>query len=153
MAGITGVTRRANDMEKELEALLVEAENLMAPENRDEFATQVELVFLKCNVKLIEMCSKMANLSSADQSEKVNKKWRDLRAKSEALRRRNELMCHSTREEFQATLMWMAEQGTKDDLMVLRQVRPSLVDGSDDLNRLFDIAEQRITERMTDLSG
>ena len=150
MAGIAAVTLRVNDMEKELEALLVEAENLMAPEEREEFAAQVEFIFLKSNVELIEMCSsKMANLSAADYPGEVNKKWRDLRARSEVLRRRNELVSYSTPEEFQATLMWMAEQGTQEDLSLLRRIRTSLPDRSDDLNRLFEIAEQRISQRIT----
>jgi len=149
---IDAVTRRVNDMEKELEALLVEAETLIAPEEREEFATQVELMFLEANGKLIDMCSKIATSKSADPSEEVNQKWRDLRAKSEVLRRRNELFSDSTTEELKATLMWMAEQGTADDLPLLRRVRMSFRDGSEDVNHLFEIAEQRISHRVTGFS-
>jgi hypothetical protein len=149
---IDAVTRRVSDMEKELETLLVEAESLVAPEEREEFATQVELMFLEANGKLIEMCSKIASSRSADQSEEINQKWRDLRAKSEALRRRNELFSDSTTEEFKATLMWMAEQGTADDLPLLRRVRTTFRDCSADVNHLFEIAEQRISRRVTGFS-
>ena len=152
MANIAAVTKRVNEMDNELGELLAEAENLIAPEKRAEFATHIELMFLNSNVQLIEMCSKMADMTGVDQSDEVVKKWHELRAKSEVLRRRNELLSHSTPEEFQATLMWMAEQGTADDLSLIRQIRTWRADGTENLNRLFDIAEQRICQRVSGVS-
>lgn len=149
MANVAAVTKRVSDVEKELGELLIEAENLIAPEKRAEFASQIELMLLNSSVKLIEMCSKVATTGSVHGSDEVNRKWHDLRAKSEALRRRSQLLNCSTPEDFEATLMWMVERGTEEDLALLRRARALLPRHAENLDRLFDIAEWRIGERVS----
>lgn len=149
MAGIATVTKRVSDVEKELGELLIESEHFIAPEKRAEFAHQVELMLLNSSVRLIEMCSKVASARGANGADEVNRKWHHLRAKSETLQRRSQLFSSSTLPDFEATLMWMAEQGMEDDLSLIRQVRSSLPVRAENLDRLFDIAEQRISERVS----
>lgn len=149
MPGVAAVTKRVNDVEKELGELLVEVESQIPPGKRAEFANQVELTLLNSSVNLIELFSKEAKVRAAYNSHEVDRKWRDLRAKSEAMRRRSQLLSYSTLDDFEATLMWMAEQGVEDDLYLLREVKGSLPHASENLSRLFAIAEQRISERVS----
>jgi hypothetical protein len=54
----------------------------------------------------------------------------------------------STLQDLEATLMWMAEQGVKEDLDLLRQVKKNRPYPSADIVQLLEITEQRLNERV-----
>jgi hypothetical protein len=153
MGSVAAATKRVDDVEKELNDLLEEAEMRIAPEKRDEFAHQVELLLLNANIKLIEMLSKEARARSEEHLPESARRWHELRAKSEILKRRLQLTNPSTPQDFSATLMWMAELGGEEELNLIRQVKQSPPFSSEMTQRLMSIAEQRIYQRQRGSDG
>jgi len=81
---------------------------------------------------------------------KVLPRWRKLRADVEAISRRLELRNASSEQDFKATLMWIAEHGIEVDLALLEELKKDLRYHSNEINRLIEIAEAKISERVSE---
>lgn len=147
MSSIAAAAAKMLDVEKELGELLIEAEERIGPEKREKFASKVESILLNTSIELIEVFSKEVLRQSDSTKSEIKKKWRDLRVRSELLRRRNQLMAPATLQEFEAALMWMTEQGGEEELEMLRALREAPPFHSENVEHLLNEAEQRIIGR------
>jgi DNA-binding transcriptional regulator YiaG len=93
--------------------------------------------------------SREAENCIAERLPRVLFKWRRLRTEIEALSRRLELRNSSTEQDFKRTLMWMAERGMEVDLALLDEVKKDPLYKSDEINRLIEITEDKISERVS----
>jgi len=66
---------------------------------------------------------------------------------AEAVTRNFQLTHPASEEEFKATLWWIIECGTENDLALLRELKENPPYASDEIHKLLDIAMQRIRER------
>lgn len=149
MGNIATATKRIDAVGRELNDLLEEAEAYIAPDRREDFARQVELMLLSSSIELIEGLSKEARTHSEENRPGAARRWHELRAKSEALKRRLQLLRPETPQDFEATLMWMSERGGGGELELIRQIKQAPPFSSETIDDLIDIAEQRITERLS----
>ena len=131
-------------LKEDLPNLLAKTEEEVIPEKRQEFAIQVGLV-LKAYV---EELAKEVHLHTNGGWGKIVADWHELPAKIEMIVRRRELENPRSQQDFEATLMWMAERGEAEDLELIRKVREVPSYSSQGIDELFEIAEKRISERI-----
>ena len=74
--------------------------------------------------------------------------WRNLRNKTEKMWRRTILLKPDNLQEFQATLMWMAEKGTQEELDLIVKVKNNPPYTSKTINSLWELVENRIQKRL-----
>lgn len=131
-----------------LERLLEKIEKYIVPEKQIEFAHIAELARLDSCITLIEGLFKEARIRSNAGLDEIATELHELRAEYQTLKRRLELSNPSTQEAFIRTLWWMAEKGMAEDLEMLRQMKEARLYWSEDIQRLFEIIEQRFRERI-----
>ena len=147
MKSVAATKAKMFDVERELGDLLIEAEEHIAPERREEFASKVELILLDTSIELIEVFSKESLCQSDRAKSELKKRWHALRVRSELLRRRNQLLSPASPREFEAALMWMAEQGGAEELEIIRTVRETPPFSSQNIEHLLGVVEERIISR------
>ena len=163
MTNIAAVADRIEDVEREVDSLLVETQEQTRPEKREElvrrveeireeFAYQVAIAVLESEIKLIETLSKEV-LKFRDDSRYFTLKLLKLREKSEIRKRRLQLLKPLNSEDFRVAIMWMAEQGEREDLCLIEQVKADPPLTSEDIENLIHIAELMIIERNFDHQG
>lgn len=178
MAANPAIARTIDIVEKNLDDLLEETEEHVAPEKKNEFDRQIASLreaFNKAIIKsiasevisqaedekinknmcsipislndYIESLSKQAKSHIGDNWEEIASKWHNIYANTEELSRRCELLSPSTPEQFVATIYWMAERGAEGDLILLQDTRKAPPAQVKDIDKLINLAEQRIVTR------
>lgn len=123
---------------------LHEIDNHVSPVQRHNFESHVTQMLLGVVNKL----AKETRATSPDAWTEQASKWRDVRFKIEVLGRRLELLHSPNQIDFQATLMWMAECGTEEDLALLLQVETNPPFRTKEISQLIGIAKERISSRL-----
>lgn len=75
------------------------------------------------------------------------------RAEAEISQRRLDLLGDQSEEDRKATLLWMAEHGTQEDLNLLKQIETNEDDSSEPISHLVDAVKQRISQRISPRLG
>lgn len=133
---------------KEILDLLKMIEMYIVPDKHQEFMRQVKLALWNSNIALVETLSEKAHTYTPEGLTEIDKKWHELRARSETWKRRFQLLSPSTPQDFEATLMWMAECGIEKDLDLLRDVENNLPYSSKNIKHLLKIAKRQIRVRV-----
>ena len=136
--------------ERELGDLLAKTDEYILPERKREFELRVQSVAIRAQINMIEELAKEAYTRSGEGWARIQKRWHELRGKAEASKRRLGLLKPDSSDNFEAALMWMAENGEEEDLELIRELRKNRTTSSAEILRLLRIAEQRIAERMDD---
>jgi hypothetical protein len=145
MPGVASAMERVIEVERERNDLLERTGKHIPPEEQEEFARQAELALLDSNIESIEALGKVARVRGISSAGFLR-----LRAKAKALKREFQLESPQTQQGFEAALMWIAENGEKEHLEKLRQIKKAPPYSSETIKRLFEIAEERISERVND---
>ncbi len=145
---VAAVLQRVDGFEKRLDQILVEAEKNIDPENQFEFAQNIKDALLRMNQELIEKVSKVACNSGVWGPIRDEIHQLDMHLKHE--RRRDELRRPSSPKNLTDAIKWMAEQGVEEDLRLLKELKDSLSFDSEEIEKLYLIAVDRISERIND---
>ena len=113
-------------------------------EKKEEFILRFVLMLSDS----INRLSKDAKICSNGGWSAIDDRWHELNTKVEIWSRRTKLLIPPSEQDFRATLMWMAERGVKEDLGLLRQVEKAPPFRAEDIVRLLEVAEERISERV-----
>lgn len=127
-----------------LTGTLFEMENYINPNERLNFEHQVTQMLSR----FIDKLGKETKAAGSSQWTEHAPKWREVRSKIEVLSRRIELLQSPNRQDFQSTLMWMAERGTEEDLELLLQIERDPPFHTEDIRSLIKIAKERINTRL-----
>jgi hypothetical protein len=111
---------------------------------RKEFEVQIATAVNEC----VEALKNKAEYCSEKEWHNIKKEWHELHAMIETLNRRLELVAPPSLEIFKATLWWMTERGTEQDLDLLKEIKHSPPYSSEELLRDLETAERRISERV-----
>jgi hypothetical protein len=150
MPTIAAATQLVRSMERRLDDLFVQTEQLSEPEAQRELERQAEQA--ESNTEQIEEWGQDVLASGRQAEPSIGRKWRDLRSKSELLERRLRLWRPRSAPEFESTQLWVAERGELEDLVMLRLIKKNPPYTSAYIRSLQDTAERRIIERYEHLS-
>ena len=131
---------------KDIGLLMEEYGHNISPEVR----RQINLRLRQMVISIVETLSKEAHVHRYRDISRIQESLQEQRAKAEIYKRRIQLLAPSTQQEFEASLMWVAEKGKEEDLDLLHQVRKSPPYQADNISALFDLAEQKILVRLHD---
>lgn len=132
-------------------ALVAEEAKHVPSQKRLEFerqtAARMNEVAL-CLQDFVVNLGQVVGVYSKGNWEESKRRWRPLRMQSERVARRVGLMQASDPIEIQIMLQWMVEQGHMEEVRVLRNIREMQVNWDEKTIALFDLAEQRIKQRV-----
>lgn len=135
------------------ESLIQGAEKYIEPGKQKHFREFFKIQFTRA----LEECIKslfndvLANSTSNELGVRHLKEiWEGLNLRIETMSRRLDLISPSTPEDFMAALWWVAEQGTEEDLKLLREVRSNLPYDDADIIKLLGIVEEKLAEKVDD---
>ena len=118
-------------------------------ERSDNLNKQKKVELLYVFINLIESFGKKAySIGNDIELIEINKGWPQLRNIAERMQRRIIVLQPPSKEEFEATLMWMAEKGEKDELNLIKKVKSEIIHDSESTQELIEIAIQKIQERV-----
>lgn len=137
------------DIFKEILDLLKTIEMYIVREKRQEFMRHVKLALWNSHIALVDTLSEKAHAYTPEVAE-IDRRWHELRVRHETWKRRFQLLSPSTPQDFEATLMWMAERGVEKDLDLLRDVENDLPYASRKIKQLLKIAKRRVRVRIYD---
>ena len=123
------------------------AQKKLAQEFLDFLNSNVELLYVFIN--LIESFGKKAySIGNNVELIGIKKGWNQLRNIAERMQRRIVVLQPPSKEEFEATLMWMAEKGEKDELNLIKKVKNETIYDSESTQELIEIAIQKMQQRV-----
>jgi hypothetical protein len=161
MSESAAVLEEMEQAQKEVDELLSETKRHAEQENkvelaqrfdemREEFACRTEIAVLQSQIKLIENLGKEVSCLSGDVVRHFTSKLLLVREKSEARKRKLQVLRPPSLQDLQADIMWMAEQGTLEHLPVIHQVKSRVSELPREVEDLLNISEHRIVERFFD---
>ena len=145
-----------NNVRVELERIITEAEQEdITPEEKKEFAQEVESEFLNAQlelldafIKVIETYAKRYRFFDNLELTESREDWLHLLNYAKRMRRKEQLLKPRDIEDFRGTLMWMAIHGNEKELELIKEVRKNPPFNSDDIQRLFERVQQSIEARI-----
>ena len=129
----------------------------VSEEQKRNYYNESELYFLEGKITFInEDINQYINLlkkesTRSDQSKyaEIGKEWNELRKDIEIMERRLKFFNPNiTQSVFEATLMWMVEQGEQEELNLIQKVRLNPPYNSNQIQNLFYLAESEIRKRI-----
>ena len=126
-------------------------------EQKRNYYNEFELSFLEGKItfinedinKYINLLKNESTISDKSKYAEIEKQWNELRKDTEKMERRVKFFnSNITQSTFEATLMWMVEQGEQEELNLIQKVRLNPPYNSNDIQNLFDLAEREIPERI-----
>ncbi|OGW18100.1 MAG: hypothetical protein A3G93_02955 [Nitrospinae bacterium RIFCSPLOWO2_12_FULL_45_22] len=130
---------------QELMAVLKDSKKAILPENENKFCARAADILLSDIMKL----SKIAWDCSNGGWIEIRGRWQDIRRKVEMASRRFNLLSPLGQKYFEADLRrWVIECGLRQDQNIIRQLKKDPLYPSEAINRLFEMAEKRIGERV-----
>lgn len=139
------------DILRSSSALVADEVKRIPPEKRLEFEHQVaehlSEVALCLRDLVVNLGQDIRDYSTGNW-EGNKKRWRPLRVRSEHAARQVGFVQASEIPDVQSSLQWMVEQGRIEELQVLRKVRERPSNWDDPTIALFDLAEQKIIQRV-----
>lgn len=116
------------------------------PERQKDFFNSYKSILLEQKRQLIDTLASSADLATKkdDNLEQVLRRRRNIATRAI---RQFHLLYPVNQSDFEATLGWMIEQGDKNELVLIREVRHNPPFSSEQIQGWFNEAERRITER------
>lgn len=131
---------------RDVNNLLHETKEYIPQENRQNFEIGVARTLEDC----IKDLSKEASTHSDGELIKINVKWRRISMSLTKSRRGLTLFAPLNEQHFEATLMWMSEQGLEQELNLIQEVKEQLPYNSKKIERLLKTAEFQINARISE---
>ncbi len=140
-----------NSTFKQINKLQVSEEQKRNYYNESElYFLEGKITFIKEDInQYIKLLKKESTRSERSKYAEIGKEWNELRKDIEIMERRLKFFNPNiTQSAFEATLMWMVEQGEQEELNLIQKVQLNPPYNSNQIQNLFDLAESEIRERI-----
>jgi hypothetical protein len=156
MGTLAAVAKRIEEIGDDVEDVLKDVEYCIPRDQLEQLLRQVEQEILRSSIAVFKALGKSiarlrAEAESCDEMrlQEIRVRLGQLCVKNEGEKRRIEIQLFGTsREQRTTTLQWMAEQGGKQELELLRQVKGLPAYSSGEIHELLQRAEERIRQRI-----
>lgn len=133
-----------------MEDLLWGVEQFVAPDENKKFREFFKIQFTRALEKCIKSLFNDVLSKSDGDLKDVKDIWEGLNLKIEKMSRRLELNSPTNPEAFKQALWWLAEQGTEEDLRLVREISKNPPYGGDDIANLLCTVEGKLAEKVDD---
>ena len=106
------------------------------------------LDLLETLIRVLELFGKKSSLYNTTKLAGIDRGWKQIRKIAEKMRRRVILLKPPNQDKLGNSIRWLATNGEQEDLMLIKQVRHNPQNSSEDIQKLFYLAEKEIKKRL-----